>query len=184
MNTGNDVTIHIPWVAVDPPLRSDTSSRSPDGYRAVVNQFSVATNPRYATREGKTYCNIFVWDVTRAMGAELPHWVDNDGHPASAGSPRAHRVSCNVLHELLLRHGVAWGWSRVSESEAGATANVGHPTIAIRFNPNGNGHVAVVLPAEPPGSGIVLAQAGRVRFGRGNRMEAFGNEVPEYWTHE
>lgn len=183
MNTGNDISIHIPWVAVDPPLLSDSSFRSPDCYRAVVDQFSVATNARYAPREGKTYCNIFVWDVTRAMGAELPHWVDNDGHPAPAASPHAHRVSCNGLHKLLLRHGLAWGWSRVSEAEAEAAANVGHPTIAIRSNPEGNGHVAVVLPTDPADSGIVVAQAGSIRFGRGSRTEAFGNTAPEYWTH-
>jgi hypothetical protein len=34
---------------------------------------------RYAiTADGMTNCNIYVWDVTRAMGVELPRYYNGD----------------------------------------------------------------------------------------------------------
>ena len=57
-------------------------------YNNVINQFAVQYNPRYGEVyvDGvlkKTNCNIFVWDVTSAMGALIPHWVDANGWPAA-----------------------------------------------------------------------------------------------------
>ena len=66
-----------------------SGNRSAANYNAVLDQFSVGNNPRYARRNGNTYCNIFVWDATRAMGAEIPHWVDQQGRPAEVGAREA-----------------------------------------------------------------------------------------------
>lgn len=58
-----------------PPVRGNPQMRTRATYDNVVNQFAVGSNPRYAQRNGNTYCNIFAWDVMSAMGATLPHWV-------------------------------------------------------------------------------------------------------------
>src|SRR5687767_1228481 len=49
-----------------PPVRGNPASRNAATYDNVINQFAVGNNPRYAQRNGNTYCNIFAWDVTRA----------------------------------------------------------------------------------------------------------------------
>lgn len=61
---------------VDPPVTSTLEDRHPLLYSAIINQFGVETNPRYRPRNNNTYCNIFVWDVSSAMGAEIPHWIN------------------------------------------------------------------------------------------------------------
>jgi hypothetical protein len=65
------------WKPATPAITSDQSLRSPELYRAVIDQFQVGTAERYRPfRNGNTYCNIYVWDVTRAMGAEIPLYTD------------------------------------------------------------------------------------------------------------
>ena len=71
-----------------PPIQSNETNRSVALYNNVINQFAVQYNPRYTQvyvngTLTKTYCNIFVWDVTSAMGAPIPHWVDAKGLPAA-----------------------------------------------------------------------------------------------------
>ncbi|NPV90054.1 MAG: hypothetical protein HPY50_04670 [Firmicutes bacterium] len=61
---------------LQPKFTSDENLRSPYAYDMIIDQFKVADNPRYKRRNGNTYCNIFAWDVTNAMGAEIPYWVD------------------------------------------------------------------------------------------------------------
>jgi len=70
----NDVQEKNQWEPVDAPFRNRRNKRSPINYLKVVNQFAVEDNRRYEGG-GKTYCNIFVWDVTRAMGVEIPHYI-------------------------------------------------------------------------------------------------------------
>lgn len=183
MNTTNDIHIAIPWVATEAPIQSGPGARDSKLYLAVIDQFEVETNPRYASRDGKTYCNIFAWDVTRAMQTELPHWVDAEERPTSAGAPGARRLDCNSLVGWLYRHGPSCGWMRTTKENAQIAADGGHPTIAILRNAAGNGHLAVLLPQENDLAGAMLSQAGAVRFARGNLLEAFGHHVPEFWTH-
>src|SRR5437016_3818100 len=65
-----------------PPLTNLAGQRDPAIYSQLINQFAVGFNPRYLPVHGNTYCNIFAWAVSRAMGAELPHWVDSSGNIA------------------------------------------------------------------------------------------------------
>ena len=73
-------------VPTTPPVQSDASNRSVAIYNNVINQFAVGVNPRYQPSTNATYCNIFAWDVTRAMNAEIPHWYDTTtGSPTAVG---------------------------------------------------------------------------------------------------
>lgn len=141
-----------------PPLKGNPAMRSAATYDNVINQFAVANNPRYAPREGNTYCNIFAWDVTRAMGAEIPHWVDNAGRPQPYNS--GHEMNANATNQWLNQHGTKYGWRPVSAAEAQRLANKGFPTVAsIDKSPN-IGHIGVVRPGTDTGRGPALAQAG------------------------
>ena len=82
--TGQAIMPVEQWRPVTPAITSSFNSRSPELYRAVIDQFQVETAERYRPfRNGNTYCNIYVWDVTRAMGAEIPLYTDPE-----TGQPR------------------------------------------------------------------------------------------------
>jgi predicted chitinase/nucleoid-associated protein YgaU len=170
------------WIPVDAPVKGDPSARSAEAYNAVIDQFSVDNNPRYARRDGNTYCNIFAWDVTKAMGAEIPHWVDGAGNPTGVGQGR--ELDANGGHRWLEQHGPAHGWREVSAQEAQALANQGHPTVASWNNPGGIGHIAVVRPGEDNGRGPAIAQAGASNFNNGHVRDSFGNAPVKYFVND
>lgn len=168
----------IPSIALNARITSATGQRSPALYDAVLDQFEVETNPRYAPRHGKTYCNIFIWDVTRAMGAEVPFWT-KDGEPASRVVGGSRMMNTNAMAHWLETKGLERGWRRTTESRAIAAARRGEPALAIRINPAGHGHVAMVRPSRA----LVLAQAGSRCFARGSKTDSFGAGRPSFWIH-
>ena len=165
------------WVPVEAPEKGSPSARNAATYDNVINQFAVGSSPRYQPRDGNTYCNIFAWDVTKAMGAELPHWVDSNGNPAAQGQGR--ELDANATNAWLNEHGAKSGWRKVSAEEAQAMANQGHPAVASWDNQGGIGHIAVVRPGEVTGNGPAIAQAGSDCFNDGHVYECFprGAEV-------
>lgn len=173
--------------SVSPPLtNSAAQGRDPNTYSQVINQFAVGDNPRYARRNGNTYCNIYAWDVTRAMGAELPHWRRQDGSPAEPFERGAWEMNANGTARWLSEHGERHGWRQVSAAEAQAHANGGAPAVAIRENPDGIGHVAVVRPGEMTDRGPCIAQAGGRNFNEGHVRDVWRNSrrQPQYWVHD
>lgn len=138
---------------LDAPLVNDLLRRSPEALRAVLAQFQVETSPRYRPGDGSTYCNIFMWDATRALGCEVPHWVGEEGD--------RRELNCNNTVGWLELHGPAAGWREVKDAEtAGIHASAGGPALVIWRNPAPGkpGHVAMFLPS----SGVEprIAQAG------------------------
>ena len=93
----------------------------------MINQFAAGNNPRYAHQNGSTYCNIFAWDVTRAMGAEIPHWVDASGNPTVL---KGNELNANAVNEWLHQHGARFGWRKTTLSDAVDQANQGCPVVA------------------------------------------------------
>ena len=149
----------------------------------MVAQFNVATAHRYAPRDSATFCNIFAWDVTSAMGCEVPHWVDSEGHPAKMGPPN---------HELDINEALAWlrstgphpyGWREVDAVEAELQASAGHPTLVVlREQPHG--HVAVVMPSRPGTPGLRVSQAGARCFTDEPLSHGFGSKGPlHFFSH-
>ncbi|QRN93004.1 hypothetical protein JRI60_27765 [Archangium violaceum] len=161
------------WKAINAPLQSREGRRSPDLYKQVINQFAAGHNPRYEAADAKQgRSHIFVWDVTRAMNAEIPHFV----------GPRELTVSqtCDWLrHEGTMR-----GWRRADVESAAAAADEGKPVVAVPKDSS----VRCIGVVRPGG----LGQDGRPRFAaaglqRGNDLgtkEAFGVMALEYFVHD
>lgn len=172
-----------PWQPLNAPLQSNADDRDPALYRDVINQFAVETNPRYAQNQGNTYCNIFAWDVTKAMGAEIPHWVDSHGNPAGISSNNR-ELDANGAVNWIATHGQKAGWQAVTAEDAQAFANAGQPVVATWHNPGGIGHIGVVAPGEySPQQGPHLAQAGAKNFNEGYVTDGFGNRPVVYYVH-
>lgn len=157
--------------AVTPSVTSIPGARSAGLYRNVINQFSVERNPRYMVNkngDNDTYCNIFLWDVTRAMNAEIPHYVDPKtlearAYPDVSG---AREMNANGIYDWLADKGSDYGWVRVNAEQAQQYANQGMPVVtAWKNEAGGHGHVQVVCPSEDGRydalRGVTVAQAGR-----------------------
>jgi hypothetical protein len=157
------------WIAVNPLMVSHVDERAPQTYRDVISQFAVETSERYRVNKrgvGDTYCNIFSWDVTRAMSAEIPHYVNPaTGEPAAEGEDGAVEMDANATNDWLNTTGKQYGWVEVSAEQAQGYANAGMPAVTSWKNPGGHGHMQVVSPSEDgtydAGRGVAIAQAGR-----------------------
>ena len=162
----------------EPPLTNAPGERDPAVYDQVIDQFAVSHNPRHLPKDGNTFCNIFVWDVTRAMGAEIPHWITQAGDVAPPFSSEAVELVVNGVFDWMRRFGVkVHGWQGCTEAEAQAAANSGNPAVVMWRNPTGgHGHIAVVRPGELSSKGAVVAQAGATNFNRGYVRDGFGTK--------
>ena len=173
---------------VHPPLSNTAGNRSPAEYDDLINQFAVAHNPRYTPDAHATYCNIFMWDVTRAMNAEIPHWITANGGIAAPGAPGAREIVINEGVDWLHDHGAEHGWQALSQASAAqARANQGYPTVVVWKNPNPahHGHTAMVRPGTFDARGVTMAQAGAHNY---NSIK-FGQIFPagasaKYYTHD
>lgn len=174
-----------PWVTVNAPVTNAPGERDPRVYDAVLNQFAVGDNSRYAAGQqgkGETYCNIYVSDATRAMGAEIPHRVDAQGNPVATGGSE---LDANATIQWIEQHGTQQGWRAVSPEEAQRMANQGQPVVATFKNPGGIGHVAMVRPGEySPQTGPTIAQAGAKNFNEGSATTGFGRHPIVYYVHD
>jgi len=180
------------WRPTTPAVTSSVGNRSPELYRAVIDQFKVETAERYRPfRNGSTYCNIFTWDVTRAMGAELPHYTDPE-----TGVPRfypdirgARSMGAIATCEWLRTHGPKYGWREVDAETAQRHANSGRPAVT---SAGSLGHVQVICPSKDGGfdpiRGVTVAQAGRIvtnymHISSTYSANALANNV-RYWIHD
>lgn len=165
------------WVPLFAPLTSVPGKRSPDLYRRVCEQFRVTTSPRYLAQPGATWCNIYLWDATSAMGTEIPHWYD----PATGAATvvgRGSEMRANDVYNWLVKQ--QFGWREGSYDQAKANAALGRPTVAAYFNPTPgrSGHVAMVL---PNGN---IAQAGATNHFDVPVSRGFGNLPVRYFLHD
>jgi hypothetical protein len=63
-------------------------------------------------KPGSTYCNIYAHDVTRALRASIPHWLQDPRQ--TRDPPRGWReLSANATYDWLLASGSAAGWVRI-----------------------------------------------------------------------
>jgi hypothetical protein len=127
---------------------------------------------RYYPSRGFTFCNIFIWDATAAMGVEIPHYYNpNTGGKLEMTDPNALEMSEYRLYTWLEEFGEQHGWIEVLSPEAAQQyTNSGRPAIAT--SPN---HCAMIRPSDGTGE-IKVAQAG------GNVAGYFGSSSPIYTT--
>lgn len=173
------------WLPYDGKgLRNAPGERGAMALLQVVRQFDVARSPRYAPTAKDTFCNIFLWDVTRALMCEVPHWVDpSTGDPSYPGKGNTeHNMNATVL--WMEEHGARFGWHRYPEDVACLRAESGHPALALWFNPEprGRGHGALLVP--PCLDGPMVAQAGAQCFERKPLRAGFGDRAVTFWIHD
>lgn len=168
--------------------KNTARERSASALSALVSELDPEHSPRYTPRDlngdqkNETFCNIFTWDLTSAMDAEIPHWIDpTNGNPGRPGSA-FRELNANAMIEWLRTHGPRFGWHPADPSTARVYALAGKPAVAGWRNPNGIGHIAPLIPA--PDARIWIAQAGRSCFNRGTLAEGFGALTPSFWIHE
>jgi len=171
-------------------LTNEPGDRDPDIYNDILNQFSVENHPRYERVPGTpgnsgTKCNFFVWDATRAMGVEIPHYHNintgesaynlNDSDVRTGYGNTYHERNANATIDWLENEGAADGWEVVSASEAQAYANQGIPAVATFNNPRGAGHMAMVRPSDVATSDDpIIAQAGSSNYNETTVSQGFG----------
>ena len=160
------------WKPAIPQITSNEDNRSPERYSSVVNQFRVDTAERYRPyRDGYTYCNIFVLDVTRAMGAHIPH------------------LGAIAMCEWLGTTGAEHGWREVDAETAQMHANEGKPAVT---SAGSVGHVQMVIPsrdgAYDPVRGVAIAQAGSIVSSYTHISNIYSNNTitnqVRYFIHE
>lgn len=184
---------------INAPLTNDMSNRSAYNYFKVIEQFEVESSARYK-KDNFTYCNIFVWDVTRAMNAEIPFWVIKKDRNGKSGvdrkgkfvvGPKARKaMRVNDMAGWLKEHGGKHGWRRVDARMAQEKANEGAPAIVLWENPKPkeSGHIAVIRPGSVGDKrGVAISQAGNSVLDARHILKGFWSyQVKEvqYWYHE
>jgi peptidoglycan hydrolase-like protein with peptidoglycan-binding domain len=192
-----------PWNAVIPKFEYISGKRDPKSYNKLIDQFHVNDNKRYEPRNGNTYCNIFAWDVSIAMGVELPRFVKVKlGHPEDPTGEALGRTSkgnkvdppmeatateldANKLAIWLKSQGKNCGWEKLKTPEqAQKYANQGYMTLGIIDESPKIGHVIIVRPMPEgmkydSGKGIYFAQAGKTNLKGAFFKEHFSKEYVE-----
>jgi len=161
------------WVPVTPPMTGGSLCRSRDRLIEVLRQFPVESHPRYEPRPGVTFCNIFVADISRALGAEIPYWWMRS------------ELNANSMADWLAgRHGQRHGWRISTRGECIARAELGMPCVVVWKNPDEKkpGHIAMVVPSEMHGEARI-AQAGSINSLSLALTRGFGDRVVTFFTH-
>ena len=173
----NDISAY-PGIPINAPIKNTLSDRNPDKYNKVIDQFKVDTNTRYDSGKKDyntdTYCNIFAWDVTMAMGAEIPHYRNGE------------ELNANEIFNWLKNEGKNYGWQPVDEKTAQEYANMGKPAVAAKENPEPqSGHIAIIRPGKITEKGATTAQAGATNFNYGTVGDGFFSSVGiVYYIHD
>ncbi|MBI3184575.1 MAG: hypothetical protein HYZ28_20765 [Myxococcales bacterium] len=159
-------------IAIVAPLQSREGRRSQKIYQLVIDQFAVGKNPRYdPDAPGKPRGHIFVWDVTRALNVEVPHFYGG----RELGSPQ----TCNWLRQ----EGPGLGWHRVPVQRAVEAAGAGMPVLVMPKDVK-IALIAVARPKDLDPSGRPLLSAAALK--RGNKLtvqDAFGVPLVDYFLH-
>jgi hypothetical protein len=160
------------WKAVQAPVQSREGKRSRELLEQVIRQFAVATNPRYGEdAPGRPRSHIFVWDVSRAMGCEIPHFVG------------AKELTLAQTCDWLRHEGPMRGWKRVNEFEVLDAVDQGQLVVALPKEIKVKA-LAVVAPQSAPTDGKPRLTGACVKRGAGlTAMDCFGVRLLEYFTH-
>lgn len=174
-----------PWRRAKPLFVCTAECRSLEHLHLAARQWDVERAARYQRRPGKTFCNIFLWDVTQALDCEIPHEHPCFGSEVVPGYETWAELNATGAILWLRRFGPAHGWTECTEASARARANAGMPTVATWTNPDAHhsSHVALVLPS-PEGGPLHIAQAGLFNLYDVPIARGFGSFEPiVFFTH-
>ena len=174
------------------PHKTNPEYRFPETYEEVLQDLQVETRGRYAPGRD-TWCNIYVWDATKAMGCEIPHYYNPETGEGftreqamasgvySSGNPGGYQeMSAPRMTEWLETHGAKNGWIECDADTAIQMANKGMPTVVAATDTN---HVGMVAPQREGESGVMISQAGARNFEHGPLNQGFGNYHVKYYYH-
>lgn len=123
---------------------------------AVTRALNVEGSKRWKPRGGDTFCNVYSYDMVRALGAYLPRvwWyknaeqrVRNGDDVAVAYGKTVYEMNADGMYAWMDGAGKELGWQRVDDmAVAQAMANEGRVAIILAEHKNGPGHVSVILP--------------------------------------
>lgn len=163
-----------PWKPVNAPRTCGPDARRAQEYVDICAQFDVVHAWRYQPRSKTTFCNIYVWDCTRALGCEIPHWYEpKTGAATAVGNGK--EMTANAMYDWLDEG--QGGWRGVEDRVAVELAGMGFPVVAAWKNPEGIGHVAMVF------GGGLIAQAGARNLWLAPLPQGFGKQKPSFFTH-
>ncbi len=115
-----EVTSVDTWKAVNAPMQSKPGRRTAVLYQNVIDQFASGYNQRYQVdASGKSKTHVFVWDVTRAMNCEVPHFAG--GRETTLGQ----------MVDWLRFEGHTRGWQKANAEAATAAADRGEAVLAV-----------------------------------------------------
>lgn len=161
------------WKALKAPVESRAGRRTRLLLEQAVLQFGLAVNPRYTDdAPGKIRGHIFVWDVSRAMDCEIPHFV--------GAKELTLAQTCDwVRHEGPMR-----GWKRVSTPDLYERAAEGKLVVAIPRDARTK-FVALVLPQEEANDGVPrLTGIGLQRGVNLHPRDMFGSKLIDCFFHD
>lgn len=169
------------WLPVQPVVYT---ARSPSNLRKALTQFNVEEHSRYKpfliNKKLVTWCNIFRWDGTRALGVEVPHWyMPETGEVRGHHALGASEMTSNTVAAWLKEHGARRGWKQVSRKEGENDAMAGKVVVLNWKNESGaHGHEAFML----PDSKVIQAGA----YCGVARLEAVFPQplAVTFWSHE
>ncbi len=93
------------------------------------------------------------------------------------------RAPHEFINQWLNQKGQESGWREVSAEKAQELANLGHPTVASVYEPQGFGHIGVVRPGEMS-NGPALAQAGNSNVNNGYVYDYFPREGTQFFVND
>jgi hypothetical protein len=142
--------------------------RTPDAILGLISGIDVVHNFAFGLRDGVTLCNCYVTVCTAALGCPV--------------AP----VLANKQHDWLLSpEGQLAGWMHVDSETARQRAALGYPTLATWANPDGHGHVALVVPPPAGDARLFVSAAGAENFVRAPIERSFGlGKNIDFFTHE
>lgn len=144
-----------------PRRTAATSAGRVTELNAIADWLDVERSARYQRTPGKTYCNIYAYDVCYLAGVYLPRvfWKSEALARVLAGAAvpvvygqTVGELNANALFDWLTQFGPRLGWRRsFSFDEAQAAANEGEVVVlaAQQVDLNQPGHIVIVLPETP-----------------------------------
>lgn len=161
------------------PFINGPSNRSASNYLSVIQEFEPMRHGRYQW-DSETKCNVYVYDVMRAMGAFLP--TKQDANPALNDLTPAPTETLNSW--LTDGRGAAAGWREVLQSDLQTLVNhvrAGKPAMGFRFvaHNDSRNHMVVIRPDQPQYGpyrvqDLRTAQAGAKNFTQGQISDVVG----------
>jgi hypothetical protein len=140
-----------------------------DNLKSIISFLDVnnASHLRYKPGGGKTFCNIYAYDLAYLMGNKINRyyiprvwWTDaaitaiRNGVPqAPSAATTLREMTANDLHDWFEAFGGNFGWVRENDPDAlqASVNNSGDIGVMVGKKAVGHGHITIVVAEQTPG---------------------------------